>query len=373
MKLLIATPASHRAGGAQSILYSFLRNLDRGRIDPYVVFLAEGAFQPEVAALGVRTATVPTARLRWGGSAVPAIRRLRALIAAESPDLVLGWGPKPQVYLSPASQLNGLRYRCVWRATELPQAAVHRLAVALPAAAIICASHFVARAHENVRPRRRVVVSHPGLEPPPRPTQADVEQLRSELGVRQGSVVVGNVGRLVPVKRQDRLLRLVAELRRCGIAAHALLVGGDVQRFAPGHEASLRRLASELALDGAVTFAGHVRAVGRYLAAMDVFVSTASDEGFGAAVVEALALGVPIVSVDRGGPAEILVDGESGLLVPDDSDDDLAAAVQDVLTDGALAERLEVGGRARFEAEFNARAGALRLQNVLEEQALSAR
>jgi len=372
MKLLIATPASQRAGGAQSILYSFLGNLDGTRIDPLVVFLAQGEFEPEVAALGVRTVTVPTTRLRWGGSAIPAIRRLRAIIDRESPDLVLGWGPKAQVYLGPACRLGGIGDRCVWRATELPQAAVHRLAVTLPAAAIICASAFVARAHERLRPRRRVFVSHPGLEPPPPPLDGEVEKLRSELGVGPGTHVVGNVGRLVPVKRQERVLRLVAELRRRGIAAHALLVGGDVQGFAPGHERSLRSLAKELDLDGAVTFTGHVRAVGLYLSAMDVFVSTASEEGFGAAVVEALSLGVPIVSVDRGGPAEILVDGESGLLVPDESDDALVGAVERVLTDRELGERLRAGGRARFESHFNAKAGARRLQTVLEELALRA-
>src|SRR5262249_5086863 len=112
MKLFIATPASHRAGGAQSILYSFFRHLDRARIDPFVVFLAEGSFEPEIAALGVRTATVPTARLRRGGSAFSAIRQLRTLIERETPDLVLGWGPKPQVYLGPACRLSGMRERC---------------------------------------------------------------------------------------------------------------------------------------------------------------------------------------------------------------------------------------------------------------------
>jgi glycosyltransferase involved in cell wall biosynthesis len=366
MKLLIATASSERAGGAQSILYSFLRNLDGESIEPFVVFLAEGGFEPEVAQLGVRTVTVPTRRLRHGGNAASAVAALRRIIASEAPNLVLGWGPKPQVYLGPACALAGMRDRCVWRATELPQAAVHRLALTMPAAGIVCASRFVADAHERKRPRRRVIVSHPGLDPVALPSEQEVRNLRAELGVEPGACLIGNVGRLVPVKRQDRVLRLVAALRRKGIPAHGVLVGGDVQGFAPDHERALRADVADLGLQRAVTFTGHIRAVGPYLAAMDLFVSTASEEGFGAAVVEALSLGVPVVSVDRGGPAEILVDGKSGLLVPD-TDDGLLEGSERVLKDPDLQQRLRVGARERFAERFNAEAGAIRLQDALEQ------
>src|SRR5215471_2626615 len=170
MKLLVASPWAERIGGAENILYSFLRRVDRERVEPVAVFLAAGGFEADAAALGVRTAIVPTTRLRRGGNAPSAIRQLRAIIRRERPDVVLSWGPKPHVYLGPACVLAGIRRRCAWRATELPQAAVHRLALALPAAAIVCASHFVARAHEQAWPRRRVVVSEPGLVEPPRPS-----------------------------------------------------------------------------------------------------------------------------------------------------------------------------------------------------------
>jgi glycosyltransferase involved in cell wall biosynthesis len=367
MKVLVATPSAERLGGAQSILWSFLRHADRARIDPHVVFLAEGSLEADVAALGVGTSVVPTARLRRGGSAVSAVRALRGLIRRETPDLVLAWGPKPQVYVGPACRLEGIQRRSVWRATELPQAPVHRLAMALPAAAVVCASRFVAEHHERMRPRRRVLVSHPGLEATAAPAPGEVEELRARHGIRPGALVVGSLGRLVPVKRHDRLLRLVATLRSEGHDAQALIVGGDVRGFAPGHEDELRRLAAELGLGPDAIFTGHLRAVGPPLAAMDVFVTAASDEGFGAATVEALAAGVPVVAVDRGGPAEIVEDGASGLVVPDASDAALVAAVARVLTEPRLREELARGGQARYRERFTAEAGAERLTQVLEE------
>ena len=367
MKLLLATPSAERLGGAQSILWSFLRHVDRDRIEPRVVFLADGSLAADVAGLGVPTSVVPTARLRRGGSVVPAVRALRALIRRESPDLVLAWGPKPQVYVGTACRLEGLQRRAAWRATELPQAAVHRLAMALPAAAIVCASRFVAEQHEELRPRRRVLVSQPGLEQPAPVADGDLEQFRARHGIRPEALVVGSVGRLVPVKRHDRLLRLVATLRARGLDAQALIAGGDVRGFAPGHEDELRLLAAELGLGADAVFTGHLRAVGAALAAMDVFVTAAADEGFGAATVEALAAGVPVVAVDRGGPAEIVVDGASGLLVAEASADALAAGVVRVLTEPRLREELSRGGLARYRERFTAEAGAERLTRVLEE------
>jgi glycosyltransferase involved in cell wall biosynthesis len=369
LKLLVATPSAERLGGAQSVLWAFLRHVDWRRIEPSVAFLAEGRFADDVVRLGVPTTILPTARLRRGGSAVRTIRALRRLLSAQRPDLVLAWGPKPQLYVGPACRLEGIQRRAVWRATELPQAAVHRLAMALPANAIVCATGFVARAHERLRPRRRIVVSHPGVDPTPRPRDDEVERLRSRNGIRRDASVVGTLGRLVPVKRHDRLLRLVAELRARGHDTQALIVGGDEQRFAPGHEADLKRLAGGLGLGDDAIFTGHTASPGAYLAAMDVFVSSAVDEGFGAAVVEALAAGVPVVAVDRGGPTEIVEHGRSGLLADAGSEESSVEAVTRVLTEPQLREELSRGGRARYESTFTGAAGAERLTNVLGELA----
>jgi glycosyltransferase involved in cell wall biosynthesis len=102
---------------------------------------------------------------------------------------------------------------------------------------------------------------------------------------------------------------------------------------------------------------------------MDAFVTAAPDEGFGAAVVEALALGVPVIAVDLGGPTEIVEDNRSGLIVPDDSPDGLVVAVRKLLAEPALRDRLGQGARARYESSFTAEKGAQRLTRVLEEVA----
>jgi glycosyltransferase involved in cell wall biosynthesis len=88
------------------------------------------------------------------------------------------------------------------------------------------------------------------------------------------------------------------------------------------------------------------------LAAMDVFVLCSRNEGFGRVLVEAMASGVPVVSTDVGGAAEVLDEGKAGVLVSSGEPEKLAAAVMQILRDDSLYRRLQTGGRNRA-ADFD--------------------
>lgn len=354
MRLLVASVWADRLGGAEAKLWTLLRHLDLGRIQPEVIFFSRGPFEREVARLGIRTHVLPTTRLRHGGRLVETIRAFRGLIRSTRPDVVLAWGVKAQLYAGPAALSTGTTGRLVWWQTELPNHPVHRLATALPAAAIGCSSHFVADAQARTWPRRRTFVVHPGIEDPPVADTAALQALRVKLGVPEGRAVVGTIGRLVPVKGQHHLLRALARLRASGHDVHGLFVGGNAHDLAPEYGPYLERLVAELGLRDAVTFAGQVPNAADHLALMDVFVSTAPDEGFGIALVEALALRVPLVAIDAGGPREIVEHGVSGLLVPSTDTDPLADAIGSILSDARLAAALAEGGERRFRAAFTA-------------------
>ena len=180
-----------------------------------------------------------------------------------------------------------------------------------------------------------------------------------------GSVVAGTVGRLQPLTGQDRLLRVVARLRSQGWPVHGLVVGGEAYHLSPGYEAWLHHLASTLGIAGAVSFTGQVDDPLPHIAVMDVLVNPSLSESFCIVLLEAMALGVPVIAVDSGGPSEVVVSGESGLLV-DASDDALHHAVLRLLDDRPLRRRLGDAGRARFEAHFTAQAMARRLEAALE-------
>jgi glycosyltransferase involved in cell wall biosynthesis len=151
-------------------------------------------------------------------------------------------------------------------------------------------------------------------------------------------------GRLTAQKDYPTLLRALARVRR-ELPARLWIVGQGEQR------AGLEALATQLELGEAVRFQGFQPNPYPFMRAADLFVLSSRWEGFGNVIVEAMAVGTPVVSTDcTHGPREIIADGESGLLVPPGDDAALAAAILRVLRDPALRARLAAGGAERARA-----------------------
>mgnify|MGYP002381971745 CR=1 FL=1 len=162
------------------------------------------------------------------------------------------------------------------------------------------------------------------------------------------ALVVGAVGRLSPVKAPDRLVRAAKQLIQDGYRVRVLLVGdGPMQ-----HE--LRHLVSELNLDLHVVFAGHQEHVPDYLCAMDIFALSSLHEGIPMALLEAMALGRPVVATHVGGIPEVIQHGVCGLLVQSGDDVALSNALRDLIEHAEKSMLLGRAGRARVEQEFSA-------------------
>ncbi len=171
------------------------------------------------------------------------------------------------------------------------------------------------------------------------------------------------VGRLVERKGIGNLLRAAAGSR---LPYRVALVG-----FGP-EEARLRSLAAALGLAERVEFAGRVSdgELSRRYAEADVFVLPATidargdTEGLGVVLLEALAHGLPVVATRRGGIPDIVLDGETGLLVEDGDAAALARAIERLLADPALARRLAERGAEHVRSEFGLESVARRLAAI---------
>ncbi|MCG7362960.1 glycosyltransferase [Roseomonas sp. ACRSG] len=179
--------------------------------------------------------------------------------------------------------------------------------------------------------------------------------LPAELGLAEGAPRLVALGRLHRNKGFDTLLR-----------ALALLPGAELAIGGEGPErAALEKLAAELGVATRVRFLGWRQDAGALLAGCDVFVCSSRHEPLGNVVLEAWSASKPVVAVAAQGPAELIEDGRTGLLVPQESPEALAQAVGSLLADPARAADLGAAGRAAWEAEFAEAPVLARWQDML--------
>jgi glycosyltransferase involved in cell wall biosynthesis len=353
VRILFTVPWGERLGGAETMLQGLLDEPTGGGHELELVFLGDGQWPRELAAAGLRVHVLPAGRLRQVHRFAVVVVSLARLLRERRPDVIVNWSAKTQLYGSPAALLAGMPGRVVWWQHAFPvRGWLDGTATLLPAAAIGCTSHAVARLQARMFPARRTFVVAAGSPVPGGSPQAQAPALPRPDGVP----VVGIVGRLQPWKGQDRLLRAQAILARRGRRMHTVIVGGDSYGLSPEYVASLEPLVAELGLHDAVTFAGEVPDAGPYVEAMDVLVNASDREPFGIVILEAMARGVPVVAVDAGGPAEFVEDGRTGVLARSGEPEALADALEPLLASAELRGRLGAAGRARFLSEYTTEA-----------------
>jgi glycosyltransferase involved in cell wall biosynthesis len=174
------------------------------------------------------------------------------------------------------------------------------------------------------------------------------ERLRAELAIPAGAEVVGNVAHFAPHKGQVDLVRAVPLVLKRRPGAVFVLVGqGELLD-------ELRALARELGVAEAVRFPGFRTDIADFLDLFHVFVMSSREEGLCTSIIDAMAVGTPVVGTRAGGIPELVIDGETGLLAPVADPEGLAATIIRALDDpSGAASRAEAAGR-RVRSLFSA-------------------
>ncbi|MGE5802332.1 MAG: glycosyltransferase family 4 protein [Gemmatimonadota bacterium] len=200
----------------------------------------------------------------------------------------------------------------------------------------------------------RVRVVPLGTDPEQFRPGIDTHAVRARYNLN-GSAWVLTVARLEPYKGVDMALRAVAQVRRDGLDVNYLVVGSGKKRK------EYQALAEELKIADHVRFVGNVPEAELpavfNIASAYVGVSRRADgsrvEGFGVALAEASACGLPVIAGQSGGLAEAVRDGETGLVVNPDDPEAVADALKRLLGDQLLARRLGQSGRKAVETYYN--------------------
>ncbi|MEK6694979.1 MAG: glycosyltransferase family 4 protein [Nitrospirota bacterium] len=342
-------------GGAERELLVMLDRLPQRGYRPIVVCKDRGPLVVELERRGIETRMAPMPpwrKLLAYLNRPAAVRALHDVIAAVRPALIhvndIWWVPQTLRAVAGLPAVPIVAH--VRQEIEPPKVRRYELD---QAGLVFPVSRQIQRSLERggVRPERlRTLYS--GLDMTRVMDQKSGLDARRRFGIPAEALVLGTVANLFARKGYEVMLEALPMIVKASPAVHYLIVGsGDA-----AYEARLRAMVEVLGLASRVHFAGFQESVYPCLAAMDLYVHPALMEGFGIAVLEAMAMRKPVVATTTGGLPEIVQEGETGMLVQPGDSEALAKAAVSLLQDSARCRQLGEAGRARVAAHFTVEA-----------------
>jgi glycosyltransferase involved in cell wall biosynthesis len=325
-------------GGMEKLLVEFARHADRQHYSLHFVSLTtRGKLMEEIETNGW-----PTTALGEGSGFRPRlVFRLKRLFHEWKIDVVHTHNEAPLIYGAPGAWLAGIRGIIQTRhgrafGVTRRRISLYRLA-SLLANRVICVSQDAAKlsARQGIHRLSRVW------------NGIDLDRFFYTGPRADGPAVL--VARLSPEKDVPTLLRAAALVAQ-ELPTFRLEIAGEGPCLP-----DLQRLASELAVNQQVRFLGEVRDVAALLESARLFVLPSISEGISLTLLEAMARGLPVVATRVGGNPEVVRDGETGLLVPSRSPQELAVAIRRIYVDPDRGRRMGLAGRQRVEQHFDVR------------------
>ncbi len=360
LKVLQLIPTLDRSG-AEKQMVILAKGLPRDRFQVEVATLTRlGAFEAELVAAGIPVTPIGK-RLKLDPLA---LARLVGFLKAGRFDVVQTWIFAANTYGRVAARLAGVPVVVVAEmAVDLWKGRSDRFVdrkLAPWCDRLVGNSHAVVDFYRQLGvPDDRLAMIYSGTDDD-EPPVIDRAAVRAELGFEADAPLVLFAGRLAEQKRVADLLKAIDLLQHVQPDMRTLIVGEGPLRD------RLEEQAHAFQLDSRLRFLGHRDDVPRLMAASDLVVLPSSYEGLPNVVLEAMRLRKPVVATSAPGTTEVVLDGETGVLVPIGNVMLLARAIRDLVRDPARRHRLGEAGRARVETHFRADAMVAQFADLYE-------
>ena len=371
--------------GAQRSLLAFLTGVNREIIEPFLLIPREGPLADEARKLDIPVIILPvnhwvafgdTAKMNYFRRVTKVLYGLKKRVADIAS--VITQHDIDLVYTNTVTLIEGA---LAARATKRPhlwhlrehvsgnkdlKAALSATLISKTIAAlsdkIIMNSQSLGEGYKISLKNNKVAVVYNGVDLNSFPLSNDNQHIfRQELGLGQSTKVISLIGSITPRKGLNTFIEMSSKLTS-NFDDIAFIVAGDGEARLTSE---LKAKVNQLGLSDRFHFVGWRTDVDSILRDTDLLVVSAEQEPFGRTVVEAMAAGVPVVSTRCGGPEEIIIDGETGFLVPANGADELASAAAKVLSDPALASAFSTKGRLRVEKMFSEEAYVRNIETIL--------
>jgi glycosyltransferase involved in cell wall biosynthesis len=348
--------ATSSPDGGPKHVWDLVRHLPKDEFEPVIAAPRDGVLFDQFRDLGLRVVEFP--RLRLGGRHFLLATRL---ISRWGIDIVHTHGNGPGLYGRLAARWNGVpTIHTFHRVHDSANSLLgRRIRLALERGLsrsthtvinVSASQHAEAVGLRLFRPEQGMVIVN-GVDRDEIERRIVQSTIRREtLGLTSDDVVIGNVSRFDPIKQIERLVEIV-QLLKPRLPHLSLVMVGDGQE---GER--IRRLVFEKDLQRSVIFTGSLPNASHMYPVFDVYIAASRKEGLPLSLVEAMAAGLPVVATDVPGHRDVVVHGETGMLVPPGDTGALAEAVASLVSDPARRKAMGESGRWRVHKEFDVRA-----------------
>lgn len=346
---ILFTAAHLNIGGITNYLY----NLAHGCVKlGHRVFVVSGSgdWEGKFREIGAVPLTLDVrTKQEFGFKALAAIPRLGKIVKAHHIDIIHSNTRVTQVISEAVSRLTGVPHVTTYHGF-FKHAVIRRLLPCMGSRVIAISEPVRDYLVKNLRvPPDKVALIHNGIDTgrfAKTFSAGELQANRKQFGLKEDSHVIGTIARLSTIKGHPDLLRAFAEVRKSQNNVELLVIGaGKIKQ-------ELLDLARSLRIDQTVRFVDSVDDTRVALSIMDIFVMPSLMEGFGLAILEAMAAGKAVVGTRIGGITEVVEDGKDGLLVPPGNPKELANALLKLLYDDQLRKQLGAAARRAAAQKF---------------------
>jgi glycosyltransferase involved in cell wall biosynthesis len=353
--ILILTDTFHGMGGSERNITQLLGGIDKNKFSLYVARFASGKF-----AENMKDRDFPIMDLNGAGiytiSGLRNLVFLKRFVSEKKISLILTYHESSDFYGLALSIICNIPVISSRRDMSFKTQPHHTLAYRLGGRyfdSVIAVSNAV---KEEVVKRRwfheeRILTIYNGINTANYGNAHDGAASKRRLGIHPESPVVGMVANVRKIKGYHYFLHASSIIHRCNRNVQFLIIGNDWTQ--PGFTISeLKRYGEEIGVSQNLHFLGGREDVADLISLFDVAVLASLSEGFSNVILEYMASSKPVVATEVGGNPEIVVHGETGLLVPPADAQALANAILSILKDKEAALRFGMAGRRRVEGKF---------------------
>lgn len=349
-------------GGAEHSLLELLKRVPRGEVEPVVALPEEGPLASHLRSIGIEIVIASLARLKRRPGPFRAFRdvlrilgarrQLARFVESREIDLLHANSVSSHFVAGPVGRSQGRPV--VWHARDLRPIPIARRMLGKTATRIIAISQAVRRSLlDQGFPEDKIVVLYNGVDTARFHPGRTGGTERERLNVPAGGFVFGMIAQMVPWKRHDLFLEAASQIAARYPHARFWIAGDDAFADHPDYVASLRGQAESSALADKVLFLGYRENIEEVMAGLDALVLPSDAEPFGRVLIEAMAMGKPVIATRAGGPPEVLEEGQHGFLTSPGDRSELYQAMARMVEEPERAHSMGTAARRHVEDCFS--------------------